>query len=320
MKKISLVLLVLSAGIVTSCAKNTNRRPCNIIEERFVHKYGVEVEQKDWQARGNNGQVITKLDDGVVLTQTYKGGQLDGVTTYTFPHSETIETVETYVNGQLSNRITNNDLGRPQQEVEYTPDGFEIVTTWYEGGIPQSREMLKNKQIIEAEYFTPGHQTEARIDNGKGTKIVRNTYGDLISRDLVDNGYLVQKTTYHQNGAPQAITPYVNNKPHGERKTFLPAGEPDKIEQWVGGRQHGLTLVFKNGEKRAQVPYVKGKKHGVEQRFRGGDVVVQEVTWKDGHKHGPSSTFVDGEETKTIWYHKGKSVTESSYNQKNRAH
>lgn len=318
MKKATFILLALSAGITTSCTKNTNRRPCNIVEERFVHKYGVEVEQKDWQARGKNGQVITKLDDGIVLTQTYRDGQLHGVTTYTHPHSETIEIVETYVNGHLSNRVTNNDMGRPVEEVEYTPDGFEIVTTWFEGGIPQSREMYKNHQLVEAEYFTPTHQLESRIDNGEGTRLVRNAYGDLISKDLYENGHVVMKSTFHPNGAVQAMTPYVNNKPHGERRTFHPAGEPNKIEQWVGGKQHGTTVTFKNGEKRSEIPYVKGKKHGIEKRFRGGHTVVQELSWKDGKKHGPAITYIDGEESKTVWFHKGKSVTESSYNQKNK--
>jgi antitoxin component YwqK of YwqJK toxin-antitoxin module len=318
MKKTTFILLALNAIVVTSCAKNTNRRPCNIVEERFVHKYGMEVEQKDWQARGNNGQVITKLDDGVILTQTFKDGQLDGITTYTHSHSEAIEVAETYVNGQLTNRVTNNDLGRPQEEVDYTPDGFEIVTTWFEGGTPQSREMFKSNQLVEGQYFTSTNQLESRVDNGQGTRLVRNNYGDLVSKDLYESGHVVMKTSYHPNGAPKAMTPYVNNKPNGERKTFLPAGEPDKIEQWVGGKQHGLTLTYKNGEKRAEVPFLKGKKHGVEKRFRNGSTVVQELTWKDGYKHGPVSTYIDGEETKTVWYHKGKSMTESSYKQKNK--
>lgn len=316
MKNSTLLLLALSAGLLTSC--NSNRRPCNIVEERFVHKYGLEVEQRDWQARGKNGQVITKLDDGVVLSQNYKSGQLDGETTYTFPHSETIEIVEMYVSGQLTNRVTNNDLGRPKEEVEYTPDGYEIVTSWYEEGVPRSREMYLNKSLVEGEYFSSDNQTESSITNGAGVRVVRNTYGELISHDQYQGGKIAQKTTYHPNGAPKAVTPYVNNKPHGERKTYLPAGEPNKVEKWVKGKREGVTFAFKNGEKRSELPYVKGKKHGIEKRFRDGAMVVQEVTWKEGMKHGPEVTYVDGEETKTVWYHRGKAVTESSYAQKNR--
>lgn len=318
MKKTTFILLALSAGFITSCARNTNRKPSNILEEHFVHKYGMEVEQKDWQARGNNGRVITKLDNGVILTQTYKEGRLDGVTTYTHPHSETVETAETYVNGWLTNRVTNDELGRPVEEVEHTPDGFEILTTWFESGVPQSREMFKNRELIEGEYYTPTHQLESRIDNGAGEKLVRNSYGELISKDTYEKGFVVAKTTYHPNGSEKAITPYVNNQPHGARKVFLPAGEPDKIEMWANGKQHGPTIVFRKGEKFAEVPYVRGRKQGIEKRFRDGKTVVQEISWKDGHKHGPCVTYVEGEESKTVWYHKGISVTESSYTQKNK--
>lgn len=317
MKSAAFILLAMSAGLLSSCANNANRKPANIIEERFVHKYGMEVEQKDWQARGNNGKVITKLDNGVVLTQSYREGRLHGVTSYTHPHSEIVETVETYIDGRLTNRVTHNELGQPIEEMEFTPDGFEIVTKWFDGEVPQSREMYKNNRLTEGEYFTPTNQLESRIDNGAGTKIIRNPYGELISKDTYENGLLVAKTTYHSNGALQAITPYLDNQPHGEKKLFLPAGEPDKIEQWVQGKQHGLTITFRNGEKFSEVTYVGGKKQGIEKRFKEGEIVVQEIPWKDGYKQGPAITYVDGEVVKTVWYHKGKSVTESSYNQKN---
>lgn len=318
MNKIHLTLLLLGATLATACNKNSNRRPCNIIDERFVHKYGLEVEQKEWQQRGNNGTVITKLDDGVVLSQTYKHGQLDGATTYTFPHSNTIQTLENYVNGQLISRVTNNDLGRPQHEVEYTPDGYEIVTAWYEGGVPQSREMIKNKRIVEAEYFSPNNQTESRIDNGEGVKIVRNIYGDLISRDFYEGGEISERTTFHKNGSPHTVTPYVKGKAHGEKKIFLPAGEPEKVETWVKGVQHGNTIVYKNGEKFAELPFVNGKIHGTEKHFRDESNLIEEITWKEGVKHGPTTVYVDGEETKTVWFHKGKPVTKSTYNQNNK--
>lgn len=318
MNKRNIALFLLAAALATSCNKNGNRRPKNIIDERFVHKYGLEIEQKEWQARGNSGKVITKLDDGTELTQTYKHGELDGITTYTFPHSDTIETVETYVNGQLISRVTNNELGRPQREIEFSPDGFEVVTSWYEGGVPQSREMFKKKRLIEAEYFSPNNQIESKIDNGEGIKIARNIYGDLISKDYYEAGMIAERTTFHKNGTPHTITPYANGKPHGEKKVFLPAGEPEKVENWVNGVQHGTTTLYKNGEKFAELPYVNGKIHGTERHFRDETQPVEEIAWKEGVKHGPSKTYVEGEETKTIWFHKGKPVTKSIYNQNNK--
>lgn len=300
--------------MLTSCAtKSAERDMCRVVDERYVHKYGLPVPHNDWQSRGQNGNVISTLDNGVVVNKMYHSGILEGDTTYTFPHNTIIAKVETYTHGHLVKEVYNDETGNPQKEIVYTPDDLTITTLWYEGGNPQCRETCSGNQVLEGEYYSPNGKIENRVDNGTGIRVERSIYGDLISTDQLENGMIISKTTYHSNGSPQAVMAYVNNIPHGQRRTFLPAGEPEAIEEWNNGRQHGVTILYKNGEKFAEVPYENGRRSGVEQRFRNGNEIVEEISWRDNLKHGPSDTYVNGKVSKTEWYYKGIKVQKSTY-------
>ena len=87
---------------------------------------------------------------------------------------------------------------------------------------------------------------------------------------------MVLSTSYHPNNTPKAVTPYENWDIQGERQTFLPGGEPNTLEQWRQGYQHGPTVVFQNGEKYSELPYVKGKRQGLEKCYRNGDTLIEE--------------------------------------------
>lgn len=314
MRKLN-AFLVLSCGLaLTSCAsRSAERDMCRVVDERYVHKYGLPVPQNDWQSRGQNGKVISTLDNGVVVTKMYHSGILDGDTTYTFPHNEIIAKVETYTHGNLVKEVFNDESGNPQREIVHTPDELTIITIWYEGGSPQCRETYSGRELIEGEYYNPSGKVEHRVDNGTGTRIERNVYGDLVCADQFENGSITAKTTYHPNGSPQAIMAYLNNVPHGQRRTFHPAGEPEAIEEWHSGRQHGTTILYKNGEKYAEVPYESGRRNGLERRFRNGTEIVEEIAWRDNLRHGPSDTYVNGKVSKTEWYYKGVKVQKSTY-------
>ncbi len=71
-------LWILSCGVIlTSCAlKDTEREMYRVVDEKYVHKYGLNVPQNDWQSRGENGQVISTLDNGVIVTKMYHSGIL----------------------------------------------------------------------------------------------------------------------------------------------------------------------------------------------------------------------------------------------------
>lgn len=315
MRKETIITLLVGAAALTGCtsSQQAGKNKSYVVDEKYVHKYGLEVAQNDWSARGKSGQVISTLDNGVIVTKHYDFGVLEGDTIYTFPHSDTIEKIETYKNGELVKTVINDDSGIPKEETDHSADGNKYVTLWYNDGTPQCRESYQEGLLFQGEYYNEANKIESRIDNGHGNRIVRNQYGDLVATDNYENGVIMNRTTYHKNGAPQAITPYVNNVVEGFRKIFLQAGEPEAVEQWVGGVQEGTTVAFKNGEKYAEVPYKNGRKNGIEKRYRDGSTLIEEITWRDNQRHGPSDTYVNNKVTKTEWFYNGQKVSKSTW-------
>jgi len=283
-----------------------------IVDNKYIHKYGVMVPPEDWSQRGENGKVVSTLKNGVIVTRNFSNGSLNGETTYTFPHSETIEKMETYVEGNLKTELTYYSSGIPMKEIQYVSPVFQNVTVWYEGGSPQLREKYKDSFLIDAEYFNSSHQIESLVENGNGTRINRDQYGQFLSTDTIEHGDVILKTISHADGTPKEIIPFSNHKIHGLRKTFHPGGEPHTVEEWVENTQHGLTTFYQNGEKISEISYASGKKNGVERRYRDGNDVVEEISWKDDVKHGPSVTYV-GDIQKTDWYYHGKFTSKINY-------
>ncbi len=235
-------------------------------------------------------------------------------TTYSFPHSETVAKKEVYSQGYLTQEMQNYPSGLPRQKTTYDSDtGHDkTVLSWYESSAPQGQETYKNDLLIEAEYFLPSGQTEAKVENGKGFRTHRDQIGQLASKDTIADGAWVACTEFFPNGTPKAINEVSNGTIHGKVSTFLIGGEPNTVEQWSNGKQQGTTIVFQNGEKFAEVPYNKGIKSGIEKRFKNQNQVIEEITWKNGMKHGPARTYVNGE-TKTRWYFEDREVTQSGY-------
>ena len=304
-----LIILIFLILMTTACARHHNS---DVVDETYVHKYGITVPRDDWNSRGMHGHVITKLNNGVTITKTYVAGVLNGESTYSFAHSETVEKIETYAEGILVKDLTHYRSGGPRQEIQYLSPSTKTVKVWYESASPQCIEHYQDDQLIEAVYTTPSNQLESTINNGEGTRINRDQYGQLVSQDEIESGQLVCCITYHSNGTPKEITPYQNGKPEGLRKTFLPTGEPNTIEEWVNEKQHGTTIIFQNGEKIAEVPYFNGIKNGVEKRYTNETLVVEEVTWKNDLRHGPTHTYV-GTTKNTQWFIQGQQVSRNQY-------
>ena len=63
-----------------------------VVDQLYVHKYGYTVSKEEWSSKNYPGQVITTRQDGVTVTATYEDGKLNGPSTETFPHSQTVET------------------------------------------------------------------------------------------------------------------------------------------------------------------------------------------------------------------------------------
>ena len=307
--KISLALATMVG--ITSCHRREGSRH-DVVYETYVHRYGVEVPQDNWTSSGKHGQVISTLKNGVVVCKSYNSGILEGNTTYSYPHSETIEKVQEYIQGILTKETCHYFSGAPKQEILIKGANKRSITHWYENGIPQSQEDYENGLLIKGNYFNPHHQLESEVVNRDGTRIIRDNYGIILSTDTIKNGEMVLRTTYHPNGNPRALTPYVNGVIEGQRKTFLPGGEPNSSETWLNGIQEGITVVFQNGEKHAEVPYVRGDINGVERRYRDGTNVIQEITWMDNMRHGPTTTYV-GNTANTEWFFQDRKMSKSQY-------
>lgn len=311
----SLLSLALMLG---GCSSNKQYNPSpkdRVVDQTYVHKYGVTVKQDDWAQRGKDGKVITVLSSGVEVTNSYDGGVLHGDTSYTYPHTKIIAKVDSYAHGVLVKEVEFTHSGTPKRQVLYACNPGEpekTITLWYETGTPSSIEMYQGDHLVGGKYFSPDHVVEAEVIDGIGSRINRDVYGQLISNDQIAGGELVKRTTFHPNGTPSEIIPFRNNVIHGEKMAFYPGGEPKSLEEWVNGKQNGMTMTFLNGEKISEVPYVSGAKHGVEKRFRNGETVVEEIHWLGNSRHGPSKTYI-GEVLKTDWFYRGQKVTKTNY-------
>ncbi len=313
MKKPALLFTLLAAlPFLNSCSKSCYDE--DIVTQTYVHKYGVELDAQDWESRGQHGQVYSTLANGVTVCTNYEAGVLDGDCTYTFPHSDILQRVETYSQGTMVREVLNNTAGIIQQETRYESPSDKVMTTWYDNGSPRSIENFQGDNLVKGQYFNPQNKLESTVENGNGERIVRDTYGHMVSKDVIANGELFQRTTFFPNGAIQAVTPFSKGAVQGVRKTYLPSGEPATAEQWINGQQTGITQIYQNGEKIAEVPYVAGLKDGIERRYKNGQTVVQEISWKKDQLHGPYNTYVEGN-IKVDWYFKGRLVNKPTYEQ-----
>jgi antitoxin component YwqK of YwqJK toxin-antitoxin module len=308
----SLAGLTALSIVLSACSGPSNYMDEYVLDETYVHRYGMEVPQDFWQSSGEHGNVISTMSDGVVISRSYSSGMLDGDTTYTYPHSSQIQKCESYRSGALAKETEYFYDGTPKYQTEFQPNNRQLATAWYLTGNPKSIETYDDGRLEAGEYFTAINQRDTLVSDGQGIRLSRDDYGQLLSTDKIENGQMVLCQTYHPNGSPKEMVPYRNGQIDGVKRTYQPAGEPDTIEQWVAGKQEGLSLVYQHGEKFAEVPYVNGEKHGVECRYRDGSSKVQEISWHSGQMSGPSTTYV-GDSTKTEWYYQGKPVSKADY-------
>ena len=300
---------------VTGCG---SRKCCyepweqDVVNEEYVHTYGMQVQPSDWMERGQNGQIIMTLRNGVTVTKNFQDGFQEGDTAYSFPHSEAIEKIETYSRGNLLKEREHYATGTPKREVEHHSLSSHTVRNWYENGAPKSRELYEGYKLADADYYTMNNQVESRINDGEGTRVIRDEFGQLIAIDKFNNGELVVSTIYYPNGSPKEEVPFRNGAINGQKKLFYPGGDPQALEGWADNKREGITTIFQNGEKIAEIPYFEGQKNGIEQRFKDGDCLVEEITWKYNRKHGPCYTYF-GENVRVDWYYDGKLVTKSQY-------
>ncbi len=293
-----------------SCLPCPTTEPC--VEQKCFHKYGNEVQPDYWVDCGRNGQLITTQRNGVVITQSYANGMLNGQSTFSYPHSEQAERVEMYENDQMVSQTFYQQSGMPINSIEYSSPDISTETIWYENGNPKSTEKYERGMLVSGEYYDLQNNRDAWVSDGYGERNSRDSLGSLVSLDTFRNGELTSKVIQYPNGTPKEVIAIANGQINGERKTYYPGGEPMSIEFWNNGQQHGLTTIYQNGEKYAEVPYNNGRKHGVERRYRDGSNVTQEINWNNDQMHGQSNTYY-GDSVQTDWYYNGRLSTRSNF-------
>lgn len=308
---------VLASSLLLSLTGCNSSQFSEIVQESYIHKYGIPVSKDEWLAKGSCGTVVTKRKDGVTVTQNLDRNVLHGKSTYTFPYSETLARTEIYDYGTLAKETDMFPSGAPMEESEYQGASTVTVTSWYEGGTPRSIEVQDQSMLLCGQYFTPENKLESEVVNMAGTRIVRDAYGQLTSQDLIAEGELQQRTLYHSNGTPKEIIPYQDGEISGLKRTFLASGEPETIEHWHQGVQTGVTELYTNGEKVAEVPFIEGKRHGIEKKLRHGREIVEEITWNHDTRHGRTVIHLENGSTAVKWHHNGKPVSKYAFDELN---
>lgn len=310
MKYSAPVFFGIAVALLSGCQDTKN--PDTVVSKRYIHKYGYAVSQEEWEAHSYPGQVITTLRDGITVTTTYEHGILHGPCTYTYPHSQTVEIYMLYKNGELIKEISYDKQGMPtREEVRLSPSRYTL-TMWYTTGSPLSIEEFAGNEIIEGQYFSFSNETEARIDKGNGLRVRRDQNGTLLSRDVIEKGYMTKREAFYSTGVPEFIAHYNKNKLDGERRSFSDKGEPISVEEWKADLLHGMATYYSNGVKVSEISYLDGKKDGLERHFIDGEILSQEIAWENDKRHGPSTYYVDGM-TRIEWYYDGSGVTQNRF-------
>lgn len=303
-------LFLFGSALVTSC--QTSNSVDQIISQTYVHKYGFETSEEEWEARDQDGQVVTVLKNGVKVTRSYANGQLHGPTTYTFPHSSIVEKLLVYDAGILLKESVSDAAGMPMREEVYEFDNRKIITVWDDKGAPLSLEEYDNEILVDGKYYTAEHELEALVEEGYGERVKRDRTGLLLLRETFENGMVATRSTYHPNGQVHTVSHYRDYQLHGSQMKFTASGKPLMELTWNDGVLDGEKIVYRNGSKIAVIPYIKGQKHGTEFHFDDLGDLTAEIEWRNDKKHGATKLYSEVS-TDTEWFFKGQSVNAEKF-------
>lgn len=316
--KYQVPLILTAAGLIFSGCDNTSRESNSnnneIVTQRFIHRYGYDVSKNEWESKDYPGQVITTYRNGVTLTCNYEDGLVHGVKTTTYPHSQTLETKETFARGNLTKRTSFDIRGIPIKEEHFLGPEHIKVLYWFSNGTPRATEEYLNDQLTSAEYYTLSNETEAKIENGSGIRVLRNAKGQILSKEYVSQFELTRKETFHLNGTPESTVNYKNGLLDGEKLVHAETGEPVAKEYFKDGVLHGVATYYQNGYKFLEIPFSSGMKEGIERHYIDGNVVSEESEWHFNKKHGPTQIYFDGM-VKTHWYYNHERVSKPKYDE-----
>jgi antitoxin component YwqK of YwqJK toxin-antitoxin module len=308
-------LLTLPALVLLcSCTRSPFFRSAQV-ERKYVHTYGVELTEKEWKEYGMHGQVISKDQQGITVTENYDHNVLHGAKTWTFPNSKSIERSLLFDKGSVKKEIRYELSGLPVHEIEYVSDSETVERSFSKFGFPYAVEVFIDGRLFDAQYYdTKGALYTAVIDY-HGERTARNFDGVITKKDDIVDGRIECSTEYYPEGTPKSITPFVDGRVHGEKKTFLASSVPLAKEPYVNGRLEGVATYYENGVKAREVTYLGGLKHGPEYVFNSKGAIIKEINWRRDQLHGPRIDY-QKPGTPKEWFWEGSSVTEFTFDQR----
>lgn len=299
--------LFLCAALQVGCRRQLPSAPPP--QQTFEHDYGLAMSRSEFENRGQNGAVFTRLESGQLLKQRFENGKLQGISTCSFPYSKQIAYSELYTKGQLSRRIDYFASGMPNKERTYLPGQVEEVRTWFEDGVPSSQECFQGKQQLQGTYFSPQGIQETQVVDGEGQGILRCPKGQLLERFEVKEGYPIWKRVFFPSGDLKEFYRYSSGLLDGECRFYSEGGVPECFQTWKCGKREGMTRHFSQGEIVAEVPYRDDKKQGTERRYCR-SALVETVEWKQDQLHGPNYQLDSaGAITSQLFYYRDRPVS-----------
>ncbi len=292
----------------TSCQSSS----CGVVSEKFVHKYGFVVSKQEWEERGEEGQKISLLENGIEINRSYQEGLLHGPCTYTFPYSSQTRREEIYDQGDLLSVKFFDRQGIPVYEETFLIDNIKEISYWDKNGAPIAVEKYQGPLLSEGVYYTPFHEVEGKVAKGGGLRTLRDRDGVLLYQDRMEKGFLRQRTTYHPNGKVHQVIHYENYLPQGRKEEFTFLGNLRMISHWDKGILHGEKIDFREGRKFRRSLYNKGTLEGVQDRFDEEENLVQKTPFHEGKKHG-EALALEKNEWKSSWFFQGKLVSEERF-------
>ncbi len=302
-------LLGMLSLALCGCKQDTDD---NVVSQSYIHKYGYAISQEEWEAKSYPGQVITYLRNGVTVTATYENDILHGPWTSTFPSSQIVQEYCLYNQGTKVKEVLYAPTGMPVIEKVQLSESRIATTLWYEDGVPMQIEEHNGDELVQGQYLTPTNEVESRVAKGKGMRMLRDAKGELLAKEIVEEGYAVKRESFYPNGTPESIASCHQGTLNGEKKSFAPTGEPIAIEHYANNQLHGKAIYYNNGNKYLEVNYRFDQKNGLEKHFTDGNILSQETYWEAGAQHGPSIFYVENKK-RTEWFYAGKNVSRAQF-------
>ena len=251
MRAFSPVSIATVSLLIYSCSCNHCDNSVPVVSQQYVHKYGFDVSPNEWAQRASEGKIISTLENGVKATENLENGILHGMATYTFPFSDILERIKVYDQGILLKEIVQDRKGIPIKEEMYEFDNRKIVTLWDHNGAPLSVEEYDGETLVEGTYYNTVGDIESTVQEGTGVRMKKDRSGRLLSKDQMEKGLLVCRTTFHPNNQIEMVSHYDSYLLHGEQTVFTLSGKLCMKAGWDHGALQGLKTSYREG-----VPYL----------------------------------------------------------------